>query len=342
MFTKATRVAAGFDHACAIDDGKVWCWGSNDEGQLGHDPGTDASCSGGDAGPAVKCKFTPTEVMVPAGKAVDIAAGKGFTCVRTDGKEVYCWGTNANGITGRAPGGFSATPNKVGFPASDVEEIAVGSPITPTHGCARRTSGEVWCWGKNDVGQLGQATPAVSATPLQVQNLQQVQHIVVGENTACAFRAIGDTLCWGSHARGGLGTANAVDTMPHAAPEPVKQKWGITGQMFGGVATFWALDSVGNAWVWGANAYGTFGDSTITGAACGNDVCDPNTKMDPSLNGYRAVSASNHVLGISKGGRLWAWGQNKYGQLGKAPGGLDQNCANNQLCNPVPTLIQGI
>lgn len=342
MFTKATRVAAGWDHACAIDDGKVWCWGSNDEGQLGHDPSMDGTCGGSDAGPGVKCKPTPTQVTLPAGKAVDVAAGKGFTCARTDAKDVYCWGTKTNAVTGRTGSGFDATPNKLTFPASDVEEIAVGGPTQPTHGCARRTSGEVWCWGKNDVGQLGQASPAVSATPVMVQNVQQAQQLVVGENTACTFRANGTALCWGSHARGGLGTANPVDTMAHAAPEGVKMRWGITSRMFGGLGTFWAVDSVDNAYVWGANPYGTFGDETITGGTCGNDVCDPNTKGAPKLNGYRMVSAANHALGVSKGGRLFAWGQSKYGQLGKAPGGQDQNCAGGELCNPLPTIVQGL
>lgn len=343
MFAKATRVAAGFDHACVIDDSKVWCWGTNDEGQLGHDPATDTNCVGGDAGPTVKCKFTPTEVVLPSGKPIDVKAGKGFSCVRTDAKDVYCWGTNAHGVTGRAPGGFSATPNKLGFPASDVEEIAVASPFAPTHGCARRTNGEVWCWGDNGSGQLGQATPAFSATPLRAQSVQQAQQLAVGENTSCTFRAADTTaLCWGSHARGGLGTAKPIDTMAHPVPEAVKMRWGVTTHVFGGAGTFWAFDSLGQAYAWGVNAYGTFGDETITGGACGNDVCDPNTRAVFKLTGYRAVSVSDHALGISKGGRVFTWGKNNLGQLGKVPGGLDQNCTSNELCNPVPTIVLGL
>jgi len=343
MFTKATRVAAGWDHACAIDDGKVWCWGSNDEGQLGHDPTGDPTCGGGDAGPGVKCKPTPTEVTLPAGKAVDVAAGKGFTCVRNDAKDVYCWGTKTNGVTGRAGSGFDATPNKLTFPASDVEEIAVAGGTQPTHGCARRTNGDVWCWGKNDVGQLGQASPAVSATPVQAQSVAQAQRLALAENVSCTFRANGTSICWGSHARGGLGTAKPVDTAVHAVPESVNMRWGITAKLFAGGGTVWAFDSVENAYVWGANPFGTFGDQTITGGSCGNDVCDPNTKAAPQINGYRALSGSNHVLGISKGGKLFTWGQNKYGQLGKEPGNqLDQTCAQNTYCNPVPTIVLGL
>jgi alpha-tubulin suppressor-like RCC1 family protein len=346
--TNVKKVAAGWDHACAVQgDGKLFCWGSNAEGQLGHDPATDKSCNVGldggvlDGGIPFKCNWTPTEVTLPA-KVVDVAAGKGFTCARTDTKDVYCWGTKTNAVTGRTGVGFDFNPNKLGGFASDVEEISVAGTTQPTHGCGRRTDGTIMCWGKNDYGQLGQAMPAVSATPIAVQNITQAVRIVTGENTSCAYRQDGTSKCWGSHARGGLGNATPIDTMPHPVPGDTKMKWGVTMGLYGGVATFFVKDSADQWWRWGVNVYGTYGDGTKTAAMCGNDVCDPNTAQDNALYGYRYVSVSNHVLGVSKGGKLFAWGRNDVGQLGKAPGGTDEMCPGNVYCNPNPQIVSGL
>lgn len=339
--TNAKSVAAGFNHACAAQsDGKLLCWGGNDEGQLGHSGG-DQTCGGGDAGATYACNWTPQQVTLPS-KAVDVAAGKGFTCARLDTKDVYCWGTNAGSVTGRSAGGFDATPSKVGVFTGDVEEISVAGPTNATHACARRTDGSVWCWGKNDYGQLGAASPSTSATPLQVTGVGQAAHVALAEGTSCVLRANGDLLCWGSHARGGLGNATAVDTGVHATPGTPNVRWGTTAAMFAGLGTHWAKDTGGNWWTWGVNLYGTFGDGTMTGGTCGSDVCNPNTKQVSGLFSYRWVTAADHALGISPGGRLASWGRNDYGQLGRQPGGTDSVCPGNVYCNPTPSIVQGL
>jgi len=352
--TDAVKVAAGYDHACVVKkDGKLMCWGNNSEGQLGHQSAMDKTCGvdieGGvlDGGVPFKCNWVPQEVMLPS-KAVDVAAGKGFTCARLDTKDVYCWGTNANDITGRTAAGFDSTPNKIGGFNSDVEEIAVAGQTQPTHGCGRKTDGTVMCWGHNDFGQLGQAMPSISATPLPVQNILagdaggQIAHLALAENTSCAFRQNGDALCWGSHARGGLGNATPVDTFPHPAPGMPQMKWTLTTEMFGGVGTFLVKDAANQWYRWGANVYGTYGDGMFMGGMCGSDICDPNTKVDGALYGYRYLSISTHVLGVSLGGKLFAWGRNDLGQLGKSPGGTDKTCAGSLLCNPNPQIVQGL
>lgn len=346
--TDAVKVAAGWDHACVVQkDGKLLCWGSNTEGQLGHNPATDKTCGvsldGGmlDGGVPFKCNWVPAEVTLPS-KATDVKAGKNFTCALLDTKDVYCWGTNTNYVTGRAAMGFDFTPNKIGGFAADVVELTVASPMNATHGCGRKMDGSVMCWGKNDFGQLGQASPGVSATPVAVQMLAQAARVVTAENVSCAYRQDGISKCWGSHARGGLGNANPIDMMPHPAPGDPKMRWGLTADLFAGGATLFAKDTAGKWYSWGVNLFGTFGDGTITAGMCGGDVCDPNTKEDAALFNYRAVSISNHALGITPGGKLSAWGRNDVGQLGKAPGGTDVMCPGNVYCNPSPQLVQGL
>jgi alpha-tubulin suppressor-like RCC1 family protein len=119
-------------------------------------------------------------------------------------------------------------------------------------------------------------------------------------------------------------------------------KWGITTGIFAGMATRWVKDSAEQWYVWGANVYGTFGDGTTTAGMCGNDVCDPNPKVDAKLLQFQSAVSSDHALGISKGGKLFSWGRNDYGQLGKQPGGTDMSCAGGTFCNPTPSLVQGL
>jgi alpha-tubulin suppressor-like RCC1 family protein len=74
------EVVGGSLHTCArLENGSVWCWGSNQQGQLGLDS-------------PVSFQTTPTRVNLP--NVVDIAAGAFHTCALTDRGEVHCWGRN--------------------------------------------------------------------------------------------------------------------------------------------------------------------------------------------------------------------------------------------------------
>src|SRR5262245_6410704 len=76
-----TDVAAGDAHSCAIRNGDVWCWGSNDAGQLGNPAVADVAAS-------------PVEVVGLPLPAEHIAAGGDHTCAVLEDTQVYCWGAN--------------------------------------------------------------------------------------------------------------------------------------------------------------------------------------------------------------------------------------------------------
>ncbi len=85
------------NHACAIGgDGMLWCWGSNDKGQLG---------DGGSGG----AQGNPTQVELP-GPVEAVVCGKAHTCALLEGGDVWCWGDNAQGQLGVAGQGVHTKP----------------------------------------------------------------------------------------------------------------------------------------------------------------------------------------------------------------------------------------
>jgi alpha-tubulin suppressor-like RCC1 family protein/uncharacterized protein YjdB len=145
------RIALGSQFACALtQSGQAYCWGSNN-GKLGNGPtGYDSS----------------SPVAVAGGLAFrSITAGFGHACGVATDDFIYCWGGNGNGQSGAATGSGITTPARVGSSrAAEVSASGIGTG-SGAHSCGisadRLTA---WCWGRNDVGQLGNgATTAPTA-----------------------------------------------------------------------------------------------------------------------------------------------------------------------------------
>ena len=131
------------------------CWGNNAYGQLG-DGSTDS-------------RKVPTAISgFDTNNVTDIAVGHFHTCAIVKGdpgsaKEanVWCWGNNAYGQLGSGNRNNSSVPVKVrGLPAS-AASISCGAG----HTCAVLTTGEAWCWGRNEYGQIGRTAGQLGAVP---------------------------------------------------------------------------------------------------------------------------------------------------------------------------------
>jgi hypothetical protein len=143
-------VSAGEPFSCALTTaGGVKCWGSNDDGELGHGSTMDRG------GPVV--------VSGLAGDATAVSAGLANTCAVTEAGGVRCWGSNygARDRDGLAVG--SSVPVDVAGPATGAIAVAVGEE----HACALTSRG-VACWGSNDAGLLGNDSTTESIVPVEV------------------------------------------------------------------------------------------------------------------------------------------------------------------------------
>ncbi len=139
-------LSVGSNHACAaLQAGDLRCWGNGGEGQIGDDGRSN--------------RFFATEVS-NVSEAWHVATGKGHSCmIRRDGS-VACWGDNRHGQLGIGqPADRYETP--VDIPNfGGIVDIAAGH----AHTCAINRQGELYCWGRNDSGQVGNGSK--SSTPV--------------------------------------------------------------------------------------------------------------------------------------------------------------------------------
>lgn len=208
----ATQVTYGTHHVCALlTDGTVTCWGNNAFGQCGTDPETSSTCDPGD-GITNPCVLEPHAVPELA-SVIQLSAGRNHTCALLATGTVSCWGLNTSAAlgNGEVDSGSHFAPAAVDD-LTDVVQVAAGG----SHTCARRSDGRVYCWGWNDLGQLGEASTttcsvdsgpdfACSTRPTLVSEFANARDIAGGRWHTCATLSDGTTQCAGRNDDGQLG-----------------------------------------------------------------------------------------------------------------------------------------
>ena len=209
-FSGVVSISVGTDFSCAVrNDGTVWCWGSNDAGQLG--VATPPLANG--------TRIALNPVRLPTlSNATTVASGWAHSCLlRSDGT-VWCWGSNGAGQLGNGTRADSPVPVKViGLPAT--KSIHLGA----TSSCAVTQSDQAWCWGDfyslNGGLLAGPRTDAQLSIPTLIASLSGVRSIALDVNEACAVLFSGQAYCWGDSSNGRIGDGGS--TFYPATPQRV-------------------------------------------------------------------------------------------------------------------------
>lgn len=311
-------VAGGLGHSLALDgDGTVWAWGSNDEGQLGD--GTTVS--------RVAARKVPGLSGVTA-----LAAGLYTSfALKADGT-IWSWGTNDSGELGTPSGGTcggsDCSKNPILIQGLETV-IALGSGGTADHTLALKADGTVWGWGWNEYGQLGVATTtatcgttACSPVPVQIPGLANITAITTGYDHSLAVAADGGVWAWGGNGSGQLGPGVPQEDDPHPTPVRVTGL-GVATAVAGDYFSSSALLSDGSVWSWGYNDSGQRGDGSVAPSPC---YCNATPGKVTGLADTRGlVAGDNSRLTVQGDGTIWAWGYNRYGQLGLGTSGNETN-----------------
>ncbi|MGE3546449.1 MAG: RCC1 domain-containing protein, partial [Kofleriaceae bacterium] len=200
-------VAFGRRFGCVLKtDGTIWCAGENLSGQLG-------SGTAGDDRPTREPVRTVVDNAI-IDDAIQIALGKAHGCAIRADTSVWCWGANhvgqlGNGTTNTLqPGAVQVLAG--GSPLLGASEVRSGS----AHTCAITTAGDVYCWGYNAEGELGDGLTATrdQAAPVLTAPMGSVftgaRSLASSAGTNCVHRGIDEVWCWGAdnHGQFGFGT----------------------------------------------------------------------------------------------------------------------------------------
>lgn len=178
-----------------------------------------------------------------------------------------------------------------------------------THTCALTAGGAVLCWGRNDVGQLGDGTFQNSPRPVQVTGLLAgVKAVAAGGRISCAITYDDRVRCWGHNAYGQLGdgqeTRRGVPVLVNHLPGPVSR-------IAVGMLHACILTRAGDAYCWGNGEHGQLGTGTFARASHEPVLVKG---IDVQLTGI--VAGDDFTCAWSIRQEVFCWGANAYGQLG--------------------------
>lgn len=230
-------------------------------------------------------------------KAIKVAAGGEHSVAIDESGVLWVWGSGLSGQLGLG------TREIMQVKPLPLEEKLHFADITAGqyHTVALDEDGEVWAWGDNTYGQLGNGTMQDAEIPSQVANLTNVVAIAAGRNHTVAVRSDGTVWAWGDNTHGQLGTSVIQNA---AVPSQIAGLTNVAAVAAGRGHSV-ALRSDGTVWTWGDNTHGQLG----VGKTPGNRVTD--------LNNVVAIAAGEeHTVALRSDGTVWTWGSNVSGELG--------------------------
>ena len=275
----------GSSNAVLDTAGRVWMWGANFAGELGDGTTTHR------AAPAV----------VPLSESiVDVSAGDGFTVALGASGTLYSWGNNFSGQLGDGTTTQRLTPVIVPMPGVQLRHVAAGGSFA----VALDAAGDVWAWGDNGQGYLGDGTITHRPTPGRVIGLPEIVELDAGHGHSLALDAEGGVWAWGRNNNGQLGDHSVRQLSSATRTRPMTPAASLSA----GDEHALAITDDGALWAWGGNSHGQLGDGTLITRGTPQPV--------PGLTDVEAAAAGGrHSLAIVHGAVL-QWGETPVGAAG--------------------------
>jgi len=283
-----TTMAAGSAHTCVIRaNSTLWCWGENDDGQLG--VGLDT-----------------LEIDAPVQISTDewkqVSSGVSSTCAIRSDDTLWCWGDNGEGQLGFPPSNNSTTPVQV---PGTWRAVATGD----SHTCAITSDGALQCWGDNGNGELGDGTRTRRSTPQEVAGGGHWQSVSIGEYHTCAIDSDGAAWCWGYNSQGQLGTGAAGEAMLMPAAIADTDHYAVVSA---GYEHSCGMTVDGHLRCWGNGIRGELGV-----VADQRDAPGPVTIDNRDDGGFAGIATNGrHACAWKPDGTAYCWGQSSRGELG--------------------------
>ncbi|MCH9663167.1 MAG: hypothetical protein K0U66_05855 [Gammaproteobacteria bacterium] len=313
------QFASGGTHNCLIDvHGHLHCWGNNSEYQLGRKSYSKQSFTMG---------------MLSVGSCwKSVGAGFKHSCaIYTDGS-LLCWGNNQYGQLGIGNNLEQEDRVHVGED-NDWHQVSSGYSM---HTCAIKTDESMHCWGLGAYGSLGSGNLKTYIEPKRTAGEGGWKNVSTGFLHTCAIKHDDSLHCWGHNEAGQVG---ANDRQIQASPVQIGTDKDWKNVSPGAFHTC-AVKTNGQLWCWGLAKNGRLGLGDIDSADVAAvesfspekegilyqyfntqvNVVNRPVRVGTASNWKQVSSGSNYSCAIDTDARMWCWGNNKFGQLGRGSG----------------------
>ena len=293
-------LAAGAGFGCVIHAaGELWCWGESLHefdgfGQAGvwrvahsDDPETE--------------EVIVDDVVVSPPR--DLSFRPELACWIDQDERVHCVADHTHFLS-----------------SAEAESDAIDVAVGVRHACFLRRSGEVYCAGDNQLGQLGQENLLRRQSFAPLRTSARFVQLSSGHVHSCALDGDGAVLCWGDNAFGQVGDGPA-----QVSYSPIIAGTGNYQQVVTGAHHTCALTLDGEVDCWGDNHRGQLGNGTLhtTGRASGVESISPFVQI---------AAGRIHSCGLREDGLVLCWGDNRRGQLGRED--LNESPLPEQIITP--------
>lgn len=325
---EAAEAGAAYAQACLERYGRLQTWGPSSYGGVRPDltPGSDCMGTAGEY---------PSSQYVHQDERVQTRFAVGDLEEHTDNSAILS-------VTGYA----EARNVGSGAVTSTYTHIIKKTVVWPSNLVAQKgssanqrscglLSGNVYCWGTNAYGQLGDGTTNDSLVPVKVVReaypdgigTHAVTDIVSGGWTNCLIIETGDVYCWGDNNSGRLGiNLNYASLNYSTVPRKVNMPAGQTAVKLGSSSgAYCALTSSSRLYCWGQNADGQVGNNSTANRISPVLVGGPSggfgglaNKAVSDVSGFGAFN--KHLCAIAEG-KAYCWGRNERGEVGNNPAG---------------------
>ncbi|XP_018666987.2 putative E3 ubiquitin-protein ligase HERC4 [Ciona intestinalis] len=273
-------IALGDSHILAIDDkGKVYGWGGNDKDQLGWTDGN--------------CYPSPKKIKSLSNKIVQVACGHSHSLFLGSNGALWSAGNNNYGQLGFGDKSSTELRPLISLKGIPFSQISAGF----WHSFCVTHSGAVFCWGRNDNGQLGLADCVDRNVPVLLKALRSlsVKYICAGELHTAALTLDGGVFTFGSNQFGQLGHGSSgPEPLPVSTPRKIFELMGneVTQIACGAQHTICYVGKTGNVYTFGNNDYSQLGyipkhpRSEFVPHPLSSDMwtCSASTSSYPKLN----------------------------------------------------------
>lgn len=277
-------------------EGHVWSWGRNDYGGCGDGTITNRTSP-------VSLLGNHSFTYVAGGLATTTANGGGCIGLKT-GVSVWGWGNNDGGLCGDGSTTHRSSPVSVqGSALFNPTSVAIGFGSAAL---LNGSTGNVWSWGSNGYGQLGDGSATNRQSPVSMLGAHSFTKIDVGGQNFAGVKSDGSIWVSGGNAYGQLGDSSIT---LRSSPVSVVGDHSFTSVAAGPIAVL-GLKSDGSLWCWGRNDYGYCGDGSVTHRSSPVSVIGEHSFTEIYSSGVYSSFAKK------SDGSIWSWGANDFGQLG--------------------------